>query len=127
MSLLCRSSGTRQSLASQGDADGVDGADGSPSRGFDDGADVGVELGSPLAAKAVCDLAIDRAGTERPLGAVVRGFEFAVSHEDEEAASDRLDCLLQFSSGPVRRFDRACDHRSNPDARRDYAGRTSTD
>ena len=86
-------------MASQGDANGVDGADGASSRRFDDRANVGVELGPPFAAKAVCDLAVDRARAERPFRAVIRGFELAVSHEDEEISADRLDCLLKLSSG----------------------------
>src|SRR5208283_3721608 len=95
----------RQRLASQGKANGVDGADGSSSGGFDDRANVGVELGSPLTAKAVGDLAIDRAGAQRPFRAIVGGFEVAVGHEDEEIAADRLDRFLQFSSGFMGRVE----------------------
>jgi hypothetical protein len=86
-------------LASQGDADSVDGADGASSRGFDDRANVGVELGSPLASKAVCDLAVDRAGTQGSLRAVIGRFDVPVGDKDEQVAADRLDCLLEFSSG----------------------------
>ena len=41
---------------------GVDGAQSPAAGGFDGGADVGVELGSPFGTEAVGDLAIDRAG-----------------------------------------------------------------
>ena len=61
----------RQSLSPQSEANGVDGAERASSGGFDDGANVGVELGPPFAAKAVGDLTIDGARTQRALRAVV--------------------------------------------------------
>jgi hypothetical protein len=38
---------------------------------------------SPLASKSIGDLAVDGAGAQRPLGAVVGGFEVWVGHEDD--------------------------------------------
>src|SRR3954465_4976338 len=57
------------------EADSVDGADRSASGGFDDGSDIGVEDGAPVATKAVGDLAIDGTGAQGPLGPVVGGGE----------------------------------------------------
>ena len=59
---LSRSSDAREGAALEGQADGVDGVDGSSSRGFDDRSNVGIELRAPLASKAVGYLSIDRAG-----------------------------------------------------------------
>ena len=59
---LSRSSDAREGAALEGQADGVDGGDGSSSRGFDDRSNVGIELRAPLASKAVGYLSIDRAG-----------------------------------------------------------------
>src|SRR5208282_3652431 len=101
---LSRSSEAREGAALEGQADGVEGSDGSSSRGFDDRSNVGIELRAPLASKAVGYLSIDRAGAQRPLRAVVCGFEVPVGDEDEEMAADRLDGFLQLSSGFVGRL-----------------------
>jgi hypothetical protein len=63
--------------------DGIDGVDHAAARGFDDGADVGMEGGAPFAAEAVGDLAIDGAWPQRPLGAVVGRRDIAVGDEHE--------------------------------------------
>ncbi len=56
------------------------------SGGFDDGANVGVEVGGPFGSEAVGHLAEDDAGAQRPLGAVLGGRDGAVFEEDEQMA-----------------------------------------
>src|SRR5208283_3062233 len=97
------SSCARQGAALEGEADGVDGSDRSSPCGFDDGSDIGVEGGAPFAAKAVGDLAIDGAGAQRSLRAVVGRGEVAVGHEDEQMAADLLDDFLKLAAGFVGR------------------------
>ena len=64
-SLLLMGSGRRSirgsdRLASLGEADGIDGADGAASARLDDGPDVGVQMIAPVLAEAVGDLAVGR-------------------------------------------------------------------
>ena len=54
-----------QGGAVEGEADGVEGADGSSSRGFEDGADIGIEAGAPFGSEAVGDLSEDDARPQR--------------------------------------------------------------
>ncbi len=79
-----------QRQALQGEADGVDGADRAPAAGFDAGAEVGVEVGAPLASEAVGDLPIDGAGAHGALRAVVGRADLAVVEEDERVGADLL-------------------------------------
>src|SRR5206468_4043578 len=80
------------------EADCIDGALASAACGFDDGANVGVEFGSPFGSEAICDFAIDRAGPQGALGAVVGGLDLSVSHEDEEVLAEALDDALHLHS-----------------------------
>jgi hypothetical protein len=54
-----------------------------------------------LAAKAVGDFAIDRAGAQRAFGAVVGRAEIAVGDEDEEIGPDLFDDRLELAPGAV--------------------------
>ena len=96
---LSRSSEAREGAALEGQADGVEGSDGSSSRGFDDRSNVGIELRAPLASKAVGSLSIDRAGAQGALGAVVGRLDFAVGQEDEQVRADLFDDVLDFAAG----------------------------
>ena len=83
----------------EGEADGFEEADSSSSCGFDDGADIGVEVGAPFGAKAVGDLAEDDGGAERLFGAVVGGRDVAVGDEDEQVLAEAFDDALEFQAG----------------------------
>jgi hypothetical protein len=74
-------------------------ADGAAPRGFDDGSDIGVEVGAPLRSEAVCHLAEDDAGAQRPLGAVVGRLDGAVGEEDEQVSPATFDGVLQLFAG----------------------------
>src|SRR3954465_9753097 len=82
------------------EADSVDGADRSASGGFDDGSDIGVEDGAPVAKKAVGDLAMDGTGAQGPLGPVVGGGDVSVRHEDEEMTAALPDDRVQLRASP---------------------------
>src|SRR5277367_294543 len=85
------SCGANEWGALEGEADGVDSADATPSSGFDDGSHVGVEPGGPFAAKAVGDLSIDGARAQGPFRAVVGGCQPPIGDEDEEMRADFLE------------------------------------
>ena len=96
-SLLLRprqSRGSGNGGSGECEANGVDGANASASCGFDDGADVGVEAGSPFGSETVGDLAIDRAGSQGSLRTVVCGLDVPVGHEDEQMLTEPLDDSL---------------------------------
>ena len=63
-------------------------------------------MGAPLLAEAVGDLAIDRAGAQRPLRPVVGGFEIPVLDEDEELRSDLEDHAFELDPGGVGGIER---------------------
>ena len=63
--------------------------------GFEDGADVGVELGAPLRAEAVRHFSEDNAGPDRLLGAVVGRRHVAIGDKDEEVLTELLDHALE--------------------------------
>ena len=69
-------------LAAEGTADGIDGPNGS-SCGLYDRADVGVEMDAPLLTGAIGDLAVNRAGSQRPLRAAVGRLQIPVLDQDE--------------------------------------------
>jgi hypothetical protein len=81
----------------EGQTDVVDGADATSAAGFDDASHVGVELGGPLAAKAVGDLSVDGARAQGPFRAVVGGCQLPMGDEDE-MGGDFLESLLQLVS-----------------------------
>ena len=62
-----------------------------PARGIDAGKDIHFHL-------RTCS-AVDRAGAQRPLRAVVGRGEVAVGHEDEQMAADLLDDFLKLAAG----------------------------
>ena len=93
----------RQRPFIEGEADGVDSPDRSSACGFDDRPDVCVEDSPPCAAETVGDLAVDRAGAQRPLRAVVGRREIPVLDEDEEMTADLPDDRLQLAAGRVAR------------------------
>jgi hypothetical protein len=73
----------RQGLSIEGETEGVKDADAASSGGFEDRADVGVEVGAPSGSEAAGDLAEDDTGPQRLFGAVVGGGYRGVSEEDE--------------------------------------------
>src|ERR1700738_127533 len=77
----------------------MEGADGATPCGFDDGTNVGIEIGGPLGSEAVGDFAEDDGGAQRLFGAVVGGRDGAVFEKDEEVASAALDPLLELVAG----------------------------
>ena len=82
-------------LTRKGKAHGLQGSNSAAAAGFDDGADVGIELGAPFSSKAVGDLAENRTGAESAFGAVVGRRNGAVGDEDEQMPADLLDRALQ--------------------------------
>src|SRR4029453_19411881 len=80
-------------------------ADATPSGGFEDRADVGVEVGTPSGSEAVGDLAEDDARSQRLFGAVVGGRYRAVGEEDEQVLAKALDDALQLQPWLVVRHD----------------------
>jgi hypothetical protein len=86
-------------LSLEGQADGVDGADGFSASCFDNGADVGIETRAPRGAEAVGDFPKSHAGPQRALGSVIGGRDGPVCHEDEHVAADFFDDALQFDAG----------------------------
>jgi hypothetical protein len=66
-------------------------ADAASPGGFEDRANVGVEVGAPGGSEAVGDLAEDDAGPQRLFGAVVGGRDRAVGQEDEQVLAKALD------------------------------------
>src|SRR6478672_758223 len=85
----------RQGLSIEGEAEGMEDADAAPSGGFEDRADVGVEVSAPSGSEAVGDLAEDDAGSQRLFGAVVGGRDRAVGEEDEQVLAKALDDALE--------------------------------
>lgn len=57
-----------------------------------------VELGTPLAVETVGDLAVEGAGAQRALGAVVGGRHGALDEEDEEVGAVFLDHGLKLAA-----------------------------
>jgi len=100
--MLC---GLGQRQPVEGEADGLEHADRSSSRGFNDGSDVGVEFGAPLGSEAVGDLAEDDARARRPLRTVVGRWDRAVGDEHEQVLADLLDDPLELLTGFGRRLD----------------------
>ena len=76
-------------------------ADAAPSGGFEDRADVGVEVSAPSRSEAIGDLAEDDAGSQRLFGAVVGGRYRAVGEEDEQVLAKALDDALELQPGLV--------------------------
>jgi hypothetical protein len=70
-------------------------ADAASSGGFEDSADVGVEIGAPSGSETVGDLAEDDTGPQRLFGAVVGGGDRALGEEDEQALAAALDDALE--------------------------------
>ena len=79
-------------------ADGLERGNGPSSRGFDDGSNIGVELGAPNGSKAVGDFSEGHAGSQGSLGLVVGGIKSAIGDEEEQVASDFADSLLQLDT-----------------------------
>ena len=79
--------------------------DSASSGGLEDGPDIGVELGAPLRAEAVGDLAEDDAGAQRLFRAVVGRRHRPVGDEDEQVLPVLLDDPEQFLALPVGRLD----------------------
>src|SRR4051812_5975256 len=79
--------------------------DATSSGGFEDRADIGVEVGAPSGSEAVGDLAEDDAGPQRLFGAVVGGRDGAVGEEDEQVLATALDDALQLQAGLAVRHD----------------------
>ena len=79
-------------------------ADAASSGGFEDRADVGVEVSAPSGSEAVGDLAEDDAGPQRLFGAVVGGRDRAVGEEDEQALAEALDDALELQARLVVRL-----------------------
>ena len=79
-------------LTAQGQQDRLECPDPAPSRRFDDGAHVGMELRAPDRSEAVGDLAEDRTPAQRLLRAVVGGRGIWLDEEDEQLVlpPDRL-------------------------------------
>ncbi len=80
-------------------------ADATASGGFEDRADVGVEVSTPSGSEAVGDLAEDDAGPQRLFGAVVGGRHCAVGQEAEQALAEALDDALQLQARLAVRHD----------------------
>src|SRR6476659_3585349 len=80
-------------------------ADAAPSGGFEDRADVGVEVSAPSGSEAVGDLAEDDAGSQRLFRPVVGGRDRAVGEEDEQALAEALDDALELQPWLVVRHD----------------------
>jgi hypothetical protein len=87
--------GVGQELSIEGEAEGMKDADAASSGGFEDRADVGVEVGAPFGSEAVGDLAEDDAGPQRLFRPVVGGRHRAVGQEDEQGLPGALDDALQ--------------------------------
>src|SRR5215207_1881904 len=96
---------SRQGLSIEGEAEGMEDADATSSGGFEDRADVGVEVGAPRGSEAVGDLAEDDAGPQGLFGPVVGGRRLAVSEEDEQALAEALDDALELQPRLVVRHD----------------------
>ena len=80
--------------------DGIENADGSSASGFDDGSNIGVEMGGPFGPEAVRHFSKDDAGAQRLLGAVIGGRDGAIVEEDEQISPAALDGVLElFASG----------------------------
>src|SRR3954469_23399957 len=90
---------SRQGLSIESEAEGMEDADAASSGGFEDRADVGVEVGAPSGSEAVGDLTEDDAGPQRLFGAVVGGRDRAVGEEDEQVLAEALDDALQLQAG----------------------------
>src|SRR5882672_292779 len=99
------SSGDRQGPLVEGQADGLKDGDAASSGGLEDGPDVGVELGAPLRAEAIGDLAVDDAGAERLFRAVVGRRQHPVGDKDEQVLPELLDHPAQFPALQVGRLD----------------------
>ena len=80
-------------------------ADATSSGGFEDRADVGVEVGAPSRSEAVGDLAEDDAGPQRLFGAVVGGRHRAVGEKDEQVLAKALDAALELQARLAVRHD----------------------
>src|SRR3712207_7348341 len=63
----------RQGLSIEGETEGMKDADAASSGGFEDRADIGVEVSAPGGSEAVGDLAEDDTGPQRLFGPVVGG------------------------------------------------------
>src|ERR1700680_3702537 len=99
----CSRTNSWQRVTTERESDGVDDADASSSRSFDDGSDVGVEVCAPSGAETVRDFAKDDARSQRLLGAVVGRWDVAIGDEDKqvlaEALDDPLELLPRLSGG----------------------------
>jgi hypothetical protein len=73
----------------------VERADGSPSGGFEDGSDIGVEFCAPFGSQALGDLSEDDTRPDRLLGAVVGGWDGSVGDEHEKVPPELLDHARQ--------------------------------
>src|SRR5918997_2245673 len=79
--------------------------DATSSGGFENRADIGVEVGAPSGSEAVDDLAEDDAGPQRLFGAVVGGRDGAVGETDEQVLAKALDDALQLQARFVARLE----------------------
>src|SRR5215213_8618337 len=95
----------RQGLSIEGEAEGMEDTGATSSGGFENRADIGVEVGAPSGSEAVGDLAEDEAGPQRLFGAVVGGRDGAVGEEDEQALAEALDDALQLQARFVVRLE----------------------
>ena len=93
--------GTASGIPFQGEADGIERANGASSRGFENGSDICIEICAPLEAEAISYPAEDDAGTQRLLGVVVGGFDGAIDKEDEQVTPAAFDRLLELFAGRV--------------------------
>ena len=86
--------------------DGLEGIEGVATAGVDDGAHAGEHIGAPRGAEAVGDLAMDDAGTQVPLGAVVGGGHGGIGEEGEEVVAELAVALAQADAVRVGRLPR---------------------
>lgn len=88
-----------EGLFVEGLSDGLDGGEAEASSGFDDGSDVGEELGAPVGYEAVGDLAEDGGGPEGLLGAAVGWRDRPIGHDDEEMGAVLEGLAVQLGTG----------------------------
>ena len=91
----CSRTNSWQRVTTERESDGVDDADASSSRSFDDGSDVGVEVCAPSGSKTIGDFSKDDARSQGLLGAVVGGRDVAIGDEDKQVLAEALDDPLE--------------------------------
>src|ERR1700681_1945527 len=91
----CSRTNSWQRVTTERESDGVDDADASSSRSFDDGSDVGVEVCAPSGSKTIGDFSKDDTRSQGLLGAVVGGRDVAIGDEDKQVLAEALDDPLE--------------------------------